>query len=209
MSGAKRRTGYRKQVEADVLHGLPELGALEAVALVARGAGANLFEVLFDSGARTLAALPARFRKLVWLKRGDFVIVRGAEGTTQTARGTAGAVTHSIEHILYADAVRHLQSVGQWPASLDAARAGVCAAAPEGAEDVGAAGGAGAGDDASHPSYAGVGDAGSREQPAARRLQGLRGLPPAGAEEEEESEAEAEEGAGAGAGEGEAAAAAE
>ena len=179
MSGAKRRSGYRKTVQDDVLHGLPTLGPTDSVAAIVKGAGSNLFEVVFADGSHTLAMLPSKFRKLVWLKRGDYVIVSGADGTTQTARGTAGAVTANVEHILYADAQRHLRVEGQWPAGLEKERDAIVATAPEGADDDDD-GCIGAGDQ--------VGDAASREQPEARRLQGLRGLPPEQEEEEEEEE---------------------
>jgi len=196
MSGSKRRSGYRKTVEASTLHGLPSLRAGDAVALIARGAGANLFEVVFDGGARSLAMLPSKFRKLVWLKRGDFVIVSGAAGATLTARGTAGAVTHAIEHILYADAVRHLKATAQWPDALERERDAVCAAGAEGARQDELGGAAAA--DGAHPSDVGVGDAASREQPAARRLQGLRGLPPPADDDEGEEEGKGEDGEGDG-----------
>ena len=180
MSGAKRRSGYRKTVQDDVLHGLPNLGPLDSIAAIVKGAGSNLFEVVFADGSHTLAMLPSKFRKLVWLKRGDYVIVSGADGTTQTARGTAGAVTANVEHILYADAVRHLHVEGQWPNGLERERDAIIAIAPEGAagddEGENSDGCVGAGDL--------VGDVDSREQPEARRLQGLRGLPPETEEEE-------------------------
>ena len=189
MSGAKRRSGYRKTVQDDVLHGLPNLGPSDSIAAIVKGAGSNLFELVFADGSHTLAMLPSKFRKLVWLKRGDYVIVSGADGTTQTARGTAGAVTANVEHILYADAVRHLRAEGQWPTGLERERDAIIAMAPEGTagDDEGdnSDGCVGAGDQ--------VGDADSREQPEARRLQGLRGLPPPdddNAEEEEEEEEE-------------------
>ena len=182
MSGAKRRSGYRKTVQDDVLHGLPNLGPSDSIAAIVKGAGSNLFEVVFSDGSHTLAMLPSKFRKLVWLKRGDYVIVSGADGTTQTARGTAGAVTANVEHILYADAVRHLRVNGQWPIGLERERDAIIAMAPSGDDEGDNSDGCvGAGDQ--------VGDADSREQPEARRLQGLRGMPPPENEEEEEEEA--------------------
>jgi len=98
--------------------------------------------------------------------------------------------------VLYADAVRHLKATGHWPAALEAERDAICAAGPEGAsadELGGAGGGAGGGGGGAHPSDEGVGDPAGREQPAARRLQGPRGLPPDVPPEEEEEEKEEEE----------------
>ena len=184
MSGSKRRSGYRKTVEDDVLHGLPELGTNDSVAVISKGAGSNLFEVSFSDGSRTLAMLPSKFRKLVWLKRGDYIIVSGAEGSTQTARGTAGAVTHAIEHILYTDAIKHLRAKGQWPAGLERERESIVSSVPAGSEEAPAPMG----------SYDGGGDSidgddpALNEQPGARRLQGMRGLPPQDDDEEDDEE---------------------
>jgi hypothetical protein len=130
--------------------------------------------------------LPSKFRKLVWLKRGDYIIVSGAEGSTQTARGTAGAVTHAIEHILYTDAVKHLRARGQWPAGLELERESIISSVPAGSEEA----------PAPMSSYVDGGDSidggepALNEQPGARRLQGMRGLPPQVDDEEDEEEVE-------------------
>lgn len=188
MSGAGRRSGYRKTVTDDVLHGLPEPSPTESVSLIARGTGSNLFDVLLESGEHAIAMLPSKFRKLVWLKRGDYVIVSAASGSTQTSRGTSGAVTHAIEHVLYAPAIKHLRDIGRWPEALEAARAAVCAAAQEGA---GAELGAGASSEVAGSDCA-VDPEGGIEEEAferipVRRMQGLRGMPPPTENDEEEA----------------------
>jgi len=89
-----------------------------------------------------LAFLPTKFRKLVWIKRNDFVIVdcgdeepteshknnvlATSETLTQTqstsatnnggsGSGSGGGFRYVISHILYKDQVKHIKSKGLWP----------------------------------------------------------------------------------------------
>ena len=75
MSGAKRRTKYRKHVTQDFNDSerVPNEG--EVYAQVGQSHGGNIFEILTSDGEKTLARLPTKFRKLIWVKRNDFVIV--------------------------------------------------------------------------------------------------------------------------------------
>lgn len=88
-----------------------------------------------------LAFLPTKFRKLVWIKRNDFVIVdcgdeeeeaeeKEKDTTTDTAttslqkqskksdtkNSSGGGFRFVITHILYKDQVKHIKSKGLWPA---------------------------------------------------------------------------------------------
>lgn len=79
--------------------------------------------IIQDISIRTpqLAFLPTKFRKLVWIKRNDFVIVQcgdEAETTTteeQTKEGGGAGFRYVISHILYKDQVKHIKSKGLWP----------------------------------------------------------------------------------------------
>jgi probable RNA-binding protein EIF1AD len=66
-----------------------------------------------------LAFLPTKFRKLVWIKRNDFVIVEcGDEEETedqQSDKKEGGGFRYVISHILYKDQVKHIKSKGLWP----------------------------------------------------------------------------------------------
>jgi len=72
-----------------------------------------------------LAFLPTKFRKLIWIKRNDFVIVEcGDEDDEQNTRQQGGSTSESgggfryvITNILYKDQVKHIKSKGLWPAS--------------------------------------------------------------------------------------------
>jgi probable RNA-binding protein EIF1AD len=62
-----------------------------------------------------LALLPTKFRKLVWLKRNDYVIVRSGDEETDTTHNLEGGVRYMISKILYKDQVKHLKTRGLWP----------------------------------------------------------------------------------------------
>ena len=76
MSGAGRKSGYRKSVTNGFLNELPlpEEGR-SVVAQVGAPRGSNVFEVLLPDGSQSLALMPNKFKKLIWVKRNDFVIV--------------------------------------------------------------------------------------------------------------------------------------
>lgn len=71
--------------------------------------------------AHQLAFLPTKFRKLVWIKRNDFVIVQcGKEESIQQsgqkdASSGGGGFRYVITHILYKDQVKHIKLKGLWP----------------------------------------------------------------------------------------------
>lgn len=109
MSGAKRRTKYRKHVTQEFAGSEREPVDNEAYAQVVQSHGSNIFEVLLDSGGKSLARLPTKFQKLIWMKRGDFVIVSSASEEYSTATGAIGRVTHSIEHILNGEQLKKLK----------------------------------------------------------------------------------------------------
>ena len=140
MSGAGRKGAYRKGVMEEVMNGLPEPEEGEVVARVRAPRGGNVLEVTCGDGSEGLAILPTRFRKLVWVKRGDYLIVSGATSDIEVGQdGSVGAVRYRVSHILYKDQVRHLKNAGLWPAIFEET--------PEAqaAEDTGGPGGASSG----------------------------------------------------------------
>lgn len=68
-----------------------------------------------------LAFLPAKFRKLVWIKRNDFVIVEcgdeeeDEEEQQQSKKSETSGFRYVIRYILYKDQVKHIKSKGLWP----------------------------------------------------------------------------------------------
>lgn len=86
MAGLGRRTHYRKHVTDSVLHDMPEPDVDESIAVVISTRGSNQFDVQFPhSNDSQLAILPTKFRKLVWLKRNDYVIVQKASSSSNGA----------------------------------------------------------------------------------------------------------------------------
>jgi probable RNA-binding protein EIF1AD len=115
-----------------VLHDFPEPDPDDRIAKVVATRGGNQFDVLLESTAKgeapvddrkaVLAMLPTKFRKLVWLKRNDFVIVRTGGGQDEDATtgndgndSTTKGIRFIVTHILYKDQVKNLQVKGLWP----------------------------------------------------------------------------------------------
>ena len=89
MAGLGRRTHYRKYLTDAVLFDLPEPGKNDRIGKIVATRGSNQFDVLIadsskegkdagtgDDSNTVLAILPTKFRKLVWLKRNDYVIAQ-------------------------------------------------------------------------------------------------------------------------------------
>ncbi len=65
-------------------------------------------QVEYPDGRQTLSLLPAKFHKKLWVKRGNYLIVEGAQDTD-------AAVTAQIVSVLFADDVRALKKLqGVW-----------------------------------------------------------------------------------------------
>ena len=90
MSGAKRRTKYRKHVTQDFSDSerVPKEGELYAE--IDQSHGGNIFGILTSEGVNTLARLPTKFRKLIWVKRGDMVMFRVLPTSTKPLRVQLG-----------------------------------------------------------------------------------------------------------------------
>lgn len=123
MAGLGRRTHYRKHLTDSVLNDLPEPSPPHSlIAKIVSTRGSNQFDVrLADSdGQEELAILPTKFRKLVWLKRNDYVIVDTAaevddEKGETTPTNDSGGIRYMISHILYHEQIKHLVGKGLWP----------------------------------------------------------------------------------------------
>ena len=79
---------------------------------VVAGRGNNLHEVVDHSGDSFLVSMPTKFRRNVWIKRGDFVIVTNIE--------EGDKVKAEISSILYKDQIKFIKSEGQWPEGFQA-----------------------------------------------------------------------------------------
>jgi translation initiation factor IF-1 len=136
MSGLGRRTHYRKHLTDQVLFDFPVPDEeTDQVGKIVATRGSNQFDVLLSDGtnSQVLAILPTKYRKLVWLKRNDFVIVesglgRDVDGAENLDLETSapkdpttiddlsgGGIRYMIKHILYKDQIRNLIEKGLWP----------------------------------------------------------------------------------------------
>lgn len=128
MSGLGRRSHYRKHLTESVWNDLPEPTSNERIAKVLGTRGSNQFDLVIGPETPAsevldttpqLAILPTKYRKLVWLKRNDYVICScadddGVDGNTE-GREDDGGIRYMIKHILYKDQVKHLKEKGFWP----------------------------------------------------------------------------------------------
>lgn len=149
MSGAKRRSGYRKTVSNDAIYSFPEPAATECIAQVTGMLGSNLFsvcvvkptlgsaddetsvETTFTDKSSTLrhgiAVLPTRFKNAIWVRRGGFLIV-GDESSEPSSTSSASSVANSdkarfrVEHILFPEQIKHLKTRGLWPVEFEMTR---------------------------------------------------------------------------------------
>lgn len=142
MAGLGRRTHYRKHLTDQVLFDLPiPNDETEQVGKIVATRGSNQFDVLLSDGKGSivLAILPTKFRKLVWLKRNDFVIVESGiyedksgkdeillpddkdapfselHESAEEEAAERGGIRFMIKHILYKDQIRNLIEKEKWP----------------------------------------------------------------------------------------------
>jgi probable RNA-binding protein EIF1AD len=107
-------TTKKKHVCREVLDEfvLPSEG--QTIVKVVAGRGNNLHEVIDDCGNAFLVSMPTKFRKNVWIKRGDFVIVDPIE--------EGDKVKAEIATILYRDQIRYIKRENQWPSGFEDAK---------------------------------------------------------------------------------------
>jgi len=106
----------------DAIDGRPEPGEGEAIVKVVQADGGYLYRVQTAEGRLFIGRLPAKFRKLLWVKPGTYVIVE----VPPLDDGALNPEKHQGEilSVLYKDQISHLQDSGLWPEEFN----------PEGAE---------------------------------------------------------------------------
>lgn len=103
MSKATKRKHVTKEILEDYY--VPEDG--EEIVKIIGGRGNNLHEVQDSIGRQFLVSMPTKFRKNVWVKRGDFVVVTPIEEGVK--------VRGEIVYILYAKQIKYLKVEKLWP----------------------------------------------------------------------------------------------
>ncbi|CAM6101227.1 unnamed protein product [Calypogeia fissa] len=108
--------GGRRNLKHDSLNGCPEPQPGESLMRVVSLRGSNLIEVEDSHGVKTLCMLPAKFRKSLWIKTGNYVLVE--EGDREKAADAGNKVTGTIVQVLYEEHVRALRTTSFWPPSF-------------------------------------------------------------------------------------------
>jgi len=109
MSSATKRKHVTREVEQDF--NLPE--GSQIIVKVVAGRGNNLHEVEDHTGDNFLVSMPNKFRKNVWIKRGDFVVVNPIE--------EGDKVKAEICTILYKEQIKYIKAEKLWPAGFEKA----------------------------------------------------------------------------------------
>lgn len=107
-------TTKTKHVMNEMLDEFPEPSGSQCIVKIVCPRGNNLHEVKWPDGKTSLASMPEKYRKRVWVKRGDFVIIEPIEENDK--------VGAEMIHILLPPHVRHLKVQNMWPpefASVD------------------------------------------------------------------------------------------
>uniref|UniRef100_V9LDF3 Probable RNA-binding protein EIF1AD n=1 Tax=Callorhinchus milii TaxID=7868 RepID=V9LDF3_CALMI len=104
------RATKRKHVVQEVMGDYPTPSENQQIVRVTNSPGNNLHEVETAQGERFLVSMPTKFRKNIWIKRGDFIIVDPiVEGEKVKAE---------ITSILYREHIKQLRKEGVWPVSF-------------------------------------------------------------------------------------------
>uniref|UniRef100_A0A8D1G1L2 Probable RNA-binding protein EIF1AD n=2 Tax=Sus scrofa TaxID=9823 RepID=A0A8D1G1L2_PIG len=103
MSQATKRKHVVKEVLGE--HMVPS--DRQQIVRVLRTPGNNLHEVETAQGQHFLVSMPSKYRKNIWIKRGDFLIVDPIEEGEK--------VKAEISFVLCRNHVRALQKEGLWP----------------------------------------------------------------------------------------------
>ncbi|XP_012288107.1 probable RNA-binding protein EIF1AD [Orussus abietinus] len=103
MSKATKRKHVMKEVEEDM--NVPT--ETQTIVQILESRGNNLHEVTDFSGERYLVSMPTKFRKNIWIKRGDYVLVEPiSEGDKVKAE---------IVRILTRNHIKYYRSQNCWP----------------------------------------------------------------------------------------------
>jgi len=101
----------RKHLKTTVLTSLPLPSETERIVRVTELRGSNICEVELPSRERMLVQIPSRFRKFVWIKRGNYLIVNRPTNWDNLQY----KVRSLVQHILFPDQIKNIKKEGLWP----------------------------------------------------------------------------------------------
>ena len=105
----------RKNIQNTLFDEAPEITDSQSIVRIVATRGTNQIEVEYPgTRERILVILPTKFNKLLWVKKGDFVII-----STDLSEQNKGKIKGFVDHILVAQQVKELKKQGKWPAEFD------------------------------------------------------------------------------------------
>jgi len=106
--------GRGKRVEG-VLNELPEPTPQQDIVRVTGIPGGNKVNVCDASDRVYSCRVPSKYRNVVWIKMGGYLIV---DRLSDDAGDERTEVQGTVAHFLYRDQIRNLQTRGLWPAAF-------------------------------------------------------------------------------------------
>ena len=101
---------YRKHVRKQLSEDYPEPKENENIVVVSDTKnGGNILEVEYPNGKKILCFFPSKYKGLVYLKKGQYVII-----TENTETQNKGKIVGCVEHILFKEQVKHLKEKNLW-----------------------------------------------------------------------------------------------
>ncbi|KAG6475710.1 probable RNA-binding protein EIF1AD [Zingiber officinale] len=108
------RKNFKRALKEDNLSLHESQSVMQVVSL----RGSNVIEVMDAKSIKSLALVPAKFRKSFWIKRGSFVVVD--EGGREKALESGSKIACIVSQVLFHDQVRALRKSSDWPAAFHA-----------------------------------------------------------------------------------------
>jgi len=105
----------RKHLTTTVLTSLPLPSESENLVRVIELRGANICEVELPNSERFLVQVPTRFRKLVWIKRGNYLIINRPTNWDNLNY----KVRAMVLHVLFPDQIKNIKKEGLWPKEFE------------------------------------------------------------------------------------------
>eukprot|EP00126_Sphaerothecum_destruens_P000909 Sdes_comp11721_c0_seq1m2821 len=104
MSKAGSYKYMKEVVERDIPQPLTQYGL--SIARVSSNLGHCQHKIVLSSGEEVTVSLPNHFRRKIWIKRGDFVLVSESE----KVKGE-----YELSHVLNSGNIKDLKKGGEWP----------------------------------------------------------------------------------------------
>jgi len=102
----------RKNLKAKALSEVILPSDDQRIAKVLELRGAGVCEIEYPNGDKTLCQIPQKFHKLIWIKRGNYLLVREPkEGWNHQER----KIRALVEHAFFPDQIKYLKREKLWP----------------------------------------------------------------------------------------------